>query len=177
MSREWFQGGHCGAKIPTSPAPLIYKQMPYNWLHSAIFSLQKESTSFSQFQTASSPSLESKHPKKQRSTSTHILNTQLWAQDQLNISWACTAPISFSPFHPPDPTRIQYQESTTWIRGHRSHSAHSSQGPCWDPCSGSHSTPSPPLLQLWEQDTGNCWKLLSFSEKPDLDARPFPKIF
>lgn len=42
MNREWFQGGLCGTKRQTSPASLIYKQMPWNQLHSATFSLQKE---------------------------------------------------------------------------------------------------------------------------------------
>lgn len=74
MSREWFQGGHCGAKIQISPAPLIYKKKPCNWLHSAIFSLQKESTSFfsvsdctipiSGIQTSQEPE-EHKHPYPQ----------------------------------------------------------------------------------------------------------------
>lgn len=42
MNKEWFQGGLCGTKIQTSPVPLVYKQMSWNWLHSATFSLEKE---------------------------------------------------------------------------------------------------------------------------------------
>lgn len=100
--------------------------MPWNWLHSSTFSLQKENTIFSWFQSALSAQFMHhhtlgdlsiwcscpsswppcySHPKNQKATGTHILNIQLWAQE---LSWTSAhpahQPLPSVPFHPSDPT-------------------------------------------------------------------------
>lgn len=53
-NREWFQGGLHGTKPQTSPAPLIYRQIPWDQLHSAgaclLSAKRKQKTSFSWLQ-------------------------------------------------------------------------------------------------------------------------------
>lgn len=114
-NREWFQGGLHGTKPQTSPAPVIYKQIPWGQLHSAgthllsarrkqktIFFLVSETPLSAQgmchcsfgglpirlllSQLLAPPLQSSQDPKNQRATGAHLLHTQLCAQHQLNTS-------------------------------------------------------------------------------------------
>lgn len=64
---------------------------------------------------------------------------------------------------------------TTQAEGHRSHKLVASQAVAR--AQRSPLTPSPPVLQPWEEHTGNSKKLLCFPHKPSTDAWPFQKLF
>lgn len=205
MNREWFQGGFCGTKLQAWPASLIFEQMPWNQLHSATFSLQKERKTQvllgfrlpSQLRTctttllvtcpsdalipAAGPSVTaipaSQEPEGHRHP--HPQHTAVGTGPVAHQLSLHVYRVSSVPFHPSDPaggtcpnTKIKTIVQSSrghHCRGHHmgqrtqepqadgssSHGAQSSQGPHWDPSSESHSTPSPPLLLLWEQDAGN----------------------